>query len=104
MNQHDTELYRKMYLVRSAELAIQKHYLEDEMKTPMHMSMGEEAIVAGICHALKPEDQVLGSYRSHGIWPRPWRRIASWPRCTARRTVLPAARPVPCTCLPLNTA
>ncbi len=68
MKRRDIELYRKMYLIRSAELVIQKHYLEDEMKTPMHMSMGEEAIVAGICHALKPQDQVLGSYRSHGIY------------------------------------
>lgn len=62
------ELYRKMYLIRAAELLIQKHYPEDEMKTPMHMSMGEEAIVVGICHALKPEDQVLGTYRSHGVY------------------------------------
>ena len=64
----DLDLYRKMYLIRSAETAIQKHYFDDEMKTPMHMSMGEEAIVAGICHALKPEDQVMGSYRSHALY------------------------------------
>jgi TPP-dependent pyruvate/acetoin dehydrogenase alpha subunit len=38
------------------------------MKTPMHMSMGQEAIVAGVCHALKPQDQVLGTYRSHGLY------------------------------------
>jgi TPP-dependent pyruvate/acetoin dehydrogenase alpha subunit len=62
------ELYRTMYLIRAAELLIQKHYAEDEMKTPMHMSMGQEAIAAGICHALKPQDQVLGSYRSHGLY------------------------------------
>lgn len=62
------DLYRKMYLIRAAELLIQKHYPEDEMKTPMHMSMGEEAIVVGICHALKPDDQVLGTYRSHGVY------------------------------------
>lgn len=62
------DLYRKMYLVRAAELLIQKHYPEDEMKTPMHMSMGEEALVVGVCHALKPADQVLGTYRSHGLY------------------------------------
>lgn len=61
-------LYRTMYLIRAAELLIQKHYGEDQMKTPMHMSMGQEAIVAGICHALKPQDQVLGTYRSHGLY------------------------------------
>jgi len=62
------ELYRKMYLIRRAETAIREHYTEDAMKTPMHMSMGGEAICAGLCHALKPEDQVLGTYRSHGIY------------------------------------
>ena len=53
------ELYRKMYLSRRAEERIRELYSEDEMKTPMHMSMGEEAIVAGVLQALKPDDQVL---------------------------------------------
>ncbi len=61
-------LYKTMYMIRSAEKAIQAYYLEDQMKTPMHMSMGEEAIAAGVCHALQPQDQILGSYRSHGIY------------------------------------
>lgn len=67
-NKLSLELYKKMYLIRKVEEDIQKHYLEDDMKTPMHMSMGEEAIAAGVCNALKPEDQVLGTYRSHGIY------------------------------------
>ena len=62
------DLFRKMYLIRSAETAIKAFYFEDEMKTPMHMSMGEEAVVAGVCHALRPEDQVVGSYRSHALY------------------------------------
>lgn len=61
-------LYRKLYLIRKAEETIRAHYAEDEMKTPMHMSMGSEAIAVGICHALKREDQVFGSYRSHAIY------------------------------------
>ena len=62
------ELYKKVYLIRKAEEKIQEHYMEDEMKTPMHMSMGEEAIVAGVCQALNAEDQIFGTYRSHGIY------------------------------------
>ena len=61
-------LYRKVYLIRKAEEAIVKHYSESEMKTPMHMSMGSEAISAGICHALLPGDQVFGTYRSHALY------------------------------------
>jgi len=62
------ELYRTVYLIRKAEEVIQAHYLDDEMKTPVHLSIGEEAIAAGVCHALKPEDQIMGTYRSHGIY------------------------------------
>jgi TPP-dependent pyruvate/acetoin dehydrogenase alpha subunit len=42
--------------------------MSDVMKTPMHMSTGEEAICAGVCQALAPSDQVLGTYRSHGLY------------------------------------
>ncbi|MDP3880114.1 MAG: thiamine pyrophosphate-dependent dehydrogenase E1 component subunit alpha [Dehalococcoidales bacterium] len=62
------ELYKKLYLARRAEEKIREHYLEDEMKTPMHMSMGEEAIAAGVCQALQPNDQVFATYRSHAIY------------------------------------
>ena len=62
------ELYKKIYLIRKSEEKIREHYNEDEMKTPMHMSMGEEAIAVGVCYALKPEDQVFGTYRSHAIY------------------------------------
>jgi TPP-dependent pyruvate/acetoin dehydrogenase alpha subunit len=62
------ELYKKVYRIRKAEEKIREHYNEDEMKTPMHMSMGEEAIAVGVCHALEAEDQIFGTYRSHAIY------------------------------------
>ena len=62
------DLYKKLYLIRRAEEKIREHYGEDEMKTPMHMSMGEEAIAVGICHALSKHDQVFGTYRSHATY------------------------------------
>lgn len=62
------ELYRKLYLIRQAEKAIIENYNDDEMKTPMHMSMGEEAIVVGVCQALETRDQVFGTYRSHALY------------------------------------
>lgn len=61
-------LYRKAYLIRSAEELIIKHYDNNEMKTPMHMSMGEEAITAGVCTALGKSSQTFGTYRSHGLY------------------------------------
>ena len=63
-----TGLYRKLYLIRMAEEKIIQYYPEDQMKTPMHMSMGEEAIAVGVCSALKETDQVFGTYRSHALY------------------------------------
>jgi acetoin:2,6-dichlorophenolindophenol oxidoreductase subunit alpha len=62
------ELYKRLYLIRTAEEFIQKYYGEDEMRTPMHMSMGSEAIETGICHALRKIDSVYGYYRSHALF------------------------------------
>ena len=67
-NELNLELYRKLYLIRACEEKIIEHYFDDEMKTPMHMSMGGEAISVGICQVLKPEDHVFGTYRSHALF------------------------------------
>jgi TPP-dependent pyruvate/acetoin dehydrogenase alpha subunit len=32
------------------------------------MSTGGEAISAGVCQALRPDDQIMGTYRTHGIY------------------------------------
>lgn len=66
--QLNLELYKKVYLIRAAEQKICEHYHENQIKTPVHMSIGEEAIVAGVCHAISPEHYVLGTYRSHGVY------------------------------------
>lgn len=62
------DLYKKLYLIRTAENAIIKYYNEDQMKCPMHMSYGSEAISAGICHALGDRGQIFTTYRSHAAF------------------------------------
>lgn len=62
------DLYKKLYLIRSSELTIKKYYNENDMKTPMHMSMGGEAISVGICHASGNKSQVFATYRSHAAF------------------------------------
>ncbi len=74
MTSLNLELYRKLYLIRKAEEAICRHYGEDEMKTPVHLSLGEEAITTGVVHALSPEDQLLkllkaNNSRAFSIFP-----------------------------------
>ena len=61
-------LYRRVALIRRVEEAIMARYPGDEMKTPVHLSVGQEAVAAGVCMALGPEDQCLSSYRSHGVY------------------------------------
>ena len=70
MNKNDLllALYKKAYLIRSAEKLIIDHYDNNEMKTPMHMSMGEEGIMAGVCSALGKNSDTFGTYRSHGLY------------------------------------
>jgi len=62
------ELYKKVYLIRKSEETIIRDYMEDEMKTPVHLSVGEEAIAAGVVHATEKDDQLYGTYRNHGIY------------------------------------
>lgn len=61
-------LYKKMFLLREVEKEICREYKNDEMKTPMHMSMGSEAIAVGVCAALGDKAQIWGTYRSHAIY------------------------------------
>jgi TPP-dependent pyruvate/acetoin dehydrogenase alpha subunit len=60
--------YRKLLLVREAEEAILRYYPEDEMKSPMHMSMGQEAGSVGVCVALGDRGQIFATYRSHAAF------------------------------------
>src|SRR3989338_1031406 len=61
-------LYQKLYLVRQATEAIRKEYSNDQIKTPVHLSMGEEAISVGICHAIGERGRFFGTYRNHGLY------------------------------------
>lgn len=70
MNQKEKDklnkkIYRKMLLIRNCEKKIQEYYHENEMKTPMHMSMGSEHISASICAVLGNRAEIYSSYRTH---------------------------------------
>ena len=61
-------LYKKLYLIRRAEERIRDMYFDDEMKTPMHMSRGGEAIAVGVLEAAGEKSQAFGTYRSHALY------------------------------------
>lgn len=59
-------LYRCMLRIRRVEEALAQRYSEQEMRCPMHLCIGEEAIAAGVCASLMAVDTVFGNHRSHG--------------------------------------
>lgn len=61
-------LYRTLLLARRSEEAIVRHYPENLMRTPMHMSMGQEFVSVGVCEALDGKADVFASYRSHAAF------------------------------------
>ena len=60
------DLYRVMLRIQKVELKVDELYHEDEMKTPVHLCLGEEAIAAGVCADLNTEDYVFTNHRGHG--------------------------------------
>ncbi len=61
-------LYRKLLLARYSESRIREEYFKDEMKTPVHLGIGQEAIAVGVCHLLPPGSRVFGTYRNHALY------------------------------------
>jgi TPP-dependent pyruvate/acetoin dehydrogenase alpha subunit len=62
------EFYRSLYRIRRAEEEIAKVYPTDKIKSPVHLSIGQEAVSVGVCAALEPRDKVFGTYRSHAVY------------------------------------
>ena len=59
-------LYRSMLRIRIIEEEIEKRYHEDQMKTPIHLVIGQEATSVGCCAALTGADLLYSSHRTHG--------------------------------------
>jgi len=54
-----------MVRIRLIEEAIADHYAEGEMRCPVHLSIGQEAIAVGACAALETSDKVYSTHRCH---------------------------------------
>lgn len=72
MGKFDSKLaekfYRSIYLIRRTEEEIIRVYPTDKVKSPVHLSIGQEAISVGVCQALRPDDVVFGTYRGHAMY------------------------------------
>ena len=68
----DEAIYRRMFrtalLIRLVEERIIALYPSDKMQSPVHLSIGQEAVAVGVCDALRADDLVFATYRSHGFY------------------------------------
>ena len=59
MNSTPQELYFSMLRIRMVEQKIAELYSEQEMRCPVHLSIGQEAVAVGVCNNLHKEDIVM---------------------------------------------
>jgi 2-oxoisovalerate dehydrogenase E1 component len=60
------QAYRAMLRIRRIEERIAQRYPEQEMRCPVHLSIGQEAAAVGACLPLSARDLVITSHRGHG--------------------------------------
>jgi len=58
-------LHRDLLKIRVAEEMLAQRYREQEMRTPAHFGVGQEAVAVGVCHALRVDDVVFSHHRGH---------------------------------------
>ncbi|HTY45840.1 MAG TPA: thiamine pyrophosphate-dependent dehydrogenase E1 component subunit alpha [Patescibacteria group bacterium] len=60
------ELLFTMLKIRRFEEKITDLYPEQQMKTPVHLCIGQEASAAGVCAHLTKDDYIFSTHRNHG--------------------------------------
>lgn len=72
VKQHTPEFLRQLFYqmlrIRRIEEAVESKYHQDQMKTPIHLVIGQEAASVGACSALKKSDILYCGHRTHGAY------------------------------------
>lgn len=61
-----TELYRTMVRIRAFEEAALEAHKAGEIPGPLHVSIGQEGVAAGVCANLRDDDRLTSNHRGHG--------------------------------------
>ncbi len=61
-----TRLYRKMSLIRQVEHSLTRLFANGEVPGFIHLSIGQEAVAAGVASALAAQDSLATTHRGHG--------------------------------------
>ncbi len=62
------KLYQSLNFIRQLELKIAEVYPSDKIKSPVHLSIGQEFVSVAICEALAKDDYVAATYRGHAAY------------------------------------
>jgi TPP-dependent pyruvate/acetoin dehydrogenase alpha subunit len=57
--------FHAMLRIRMVEEAIAERYAEQEMRCPVHLSIGQEAAAVGVCQPLRHTDKAFSTHRCH---------------------------------------
>ncbi len=61
-------IYRSLKKIRVVEEKIAEIYPTDKIKSPVHLSIGQEAVSVGVCEAMEASDIAFGTYRGHALY------------------------------------
>ncbi len=59
------DLFKCIYKIRKTEEKISDYYKKQEMRCPVHLSIGQEAVATGVCKALDKQDKIVSTHRAH---------------------------------------
>ena len=62
------DFFFSMLRIRRVEEAVESRYHEDQMKTPVHLAIGQEAVAVGCCAALRLSDYIFCGHRTHACY------------------------------------
>jgi TPP-dependent pyruvate/acetoin dehydrogenase alpha subunit len=60
------KVYQTMLAIRRFESRVEKLLLENRIYGPAHLYIGQEAVAAGVCANLNPDDFISSTHRGHG--------------------------------------
>ena len=67
-SENPQNLIREALRIRMAEEKIIELYPSDQIQSPVHLSIGQEAIAVGTCAHLEQDDWVFINYRGHAFY------------------------------------
>ncbi len=63
-----SRIYRALRRIRRVEEEVARVYPTDMVKSPVHLSIGQESVAVGVCDALRADDMTTMSYRGHATY------------------------------------